>query len=54
MDKGKILSTKLKEKLFPELIENLNEQRQHIQYNPNKFSDIHPLDDVMERFVKYF
>jgi hypothetical protein len=54
MDKGKILSTKLKEKLFPELIENLNEQRQHIQYNPNKFSDIHPLEDVMERFVKYF
>ena len=54
IDKGKILSSSLKQILFPETIEALNEMKQQIKYNPNKMMETKPLTNLMEQFGKYF
>ncbi len=55
IDKGKLLSSKMKEILFPETIEILNEKKEHIKYNPNKLNQVHnPMINILEQFGKYF
>ena len=54
IDKGKILSTKLKTSLFPESLDILNEKREQIKYNPNHMLETNSLSNMMEEFGKYF
>lgn len=55
IDKGKPLGTKMRELLFPESLETLNEKREQIKYNPNKALETKPLNNMLEQFQqKYF
>lgn len=54
IDKGKLLSLKMKQTLFPETLDSLNEKKEQIKYNPNKLMETKPLSNIMEQFGKYF
>lgn len=55
IDKGKILSSKMKQILFPKTLEVLNEKKEQIKYNPNKLDEIRdPMANILEQFGKYF
>ena len=55
IDKGKPLGTKMRELLFPDSLETLNEKREQIKYNPNKALETKPLNNMLEQFQqKYF
>lgn len=54
IDKGKILSTKLKQILFPETLETLNEKKEQIKYNPNKMLETKPIENTLDYLKKYF
>lgn len=54
IDKGKPIGNKMKQLLFPESLEALNEKREQIKYNPNKMLETKPLSNMMEQYQKYF
>ncbi len=55
IDKGKILSLKMKEILFPENFEIFNEKKEHIKYNPDKLIKVsNPMKNILDQYVKYF
>lgn len=54
IDKGKKITSKLREILFPETIEKLKEKKEQIMYNPNKHIQERPFENIMEQYAKFF